>query len=211
MYFKCLDSGIFGSNTYVIWNEGSSDALLIDAGVDPASILEILDSHNLVLKKIILTHFHFDHIYHLKELKALTHAQVYIHKDDAPGLKDPNLNGSFHFSGALSFEEEVTLLKDQDTLECAGLTFKVLHTPGHTEGGICLYVDDYVFSGDTLFKGSIGRTDLPGSKPELIIPSIKQKLFTLPPHTKVYPGHGPSSTIEIEIRDNLVIKTFGGL
>ncbi len=211
MNFKCLDNGIFGSNSYVIWNKGSSDAILIDAGVDPSSILDILDSHNLVLKKIILTHFHFDHIYHLNELKSLTHAEVYIHKDDAPGLRNPDLNGSFHFSGSLTFDDEVVLLNDQDTITCADLTFKIIHTPGHTLGGICLYVEDYLFSGDTLFKGSIGRTDLPGAKPSLIIPSIKQKLFTLPSQTKVYPGHGPSTTIEIEIRDNLVIKTFGGL
>jgi hydroxyacylglutathione hydrolase len=206
MYFKCLDNGIFGSNSYVVWNKGSKDALLIDAGAETQSIMDVLDSQNLVLKKILLTHYHFDHIYHLNELKSLTHAPILIHKQDAPGLLDPDLNGSAHFAQAMTFCAADVLLEHNDTIEVAGLSFKILHTPGHTPGGICIVVENIIFTGDTLFKNSIGRTDLYGALPQAIVPSIREHLFPLPKEMKIYPGHGPSSTLEHETQHNPFCK-----
>lgn len=206
MYFKCLDNGILGSNSYIIWNEGSKDALLIDTGVDSQSIMSVLDSNEITLKKIVLTHYHFDHVYYLNELKTLTNAQILIHSLDEEGLSNPNLNGSSHFSKPETFCKPDQTLEDNEIFTCANLKFKVLHTPGHTKGCICILVESSVFTGDTLFKGSMGRTDLPGAQPEKIIPSIKNKLYTLPPTTKVYPGHGGSSTIGFELKHNKVAQ-----
>lgn len=206
MYFKCLDNGIFGSNSYIIWNENSQDALLIDAGVDAQSIMSVLDSNDLILKKIVLTHYHFDHVYYLNEIKNLTNAQILIHHLDKIGLSDADLNGSSHFSKPETFYKPDKTLEDNEIFTCANLEFRVIHTPGHTKGCICLLVESSVFTGDTIFKGSMGRTDLPGAQPEKIIPSIKNKLYTLPLTTRVYPGHGGSSTIDFEIKHNKVVN-----
>jgi hydroxyacylglutathione hydrolase len=186
----------FGTNTYLVWDETSKDALIID----PADKSELLlqEIKGLNLKYIVNTHGHGDHIGGNKFFKENTQAQLAIHEQDAPMLVDPRQNLSTHWGAQLISLSADIKLKEGDSLQLGEKKVTVIHTPGHSKGGICLLVEDLLFCGDTLFTGSIGRTDLPGGDYATLINAIKSKLLILDGKTKVFPGHGPDTTIEAE-------------
>ena len=190
----------FGTNTYLLWDETSKEAMIIDPANQSRALLEAIKDLNL--KFIVNTHGHGDHIGGNKFLKENTKAQLAIHELDAPMLVDPNKNLSTHWGANLVCPEADIQVKDGDFLELGEKQVKVIHTPGHSRGGICLLVEDLLFCGDTLFAESIGRTDLPGGDYSTIIRSIKEKLFILNDKTKVLPGHGPETTIGYEKVNN---------
>lgn len=192
----------YGTNTYLLWDEGSLDALLIDMAAPSQKVVEFISQNHLNLKIIVCTHGHADHIGGVKYLRELTDSQVAIHKDDAHMLKDANDNLSAHIGNALTAGKADMLLHDGDDLRFGKESLRVIHTPGHTRGSICLLRKPYLFSGDTLFQFDIGRTDLPGGNQDSIINSIRKKLFVLDDKIMVLPGHGPSTSIEDEKAGN---------
>lgn len=202
MIIECIPNGLVQSNAYIVAND--SEGVLIDCGCPPEKILDVAGSKNIKLKHVILTHGHFDHIYYIDQLRELADVKVHIHEKDAECLSNPyiSLLSQFPAQGRYTFKAADNLLKDGDIVECSDLSFKVIHTPGHTKGSICILVNDVLFSGDTLFKTSIGRTDLPGGSMDEIMKSIKEKLYNLPDDLTVYPGHGPLTTIGYEKRFN---------
>lgn len=202
MQIQCISHGLVQSNVYIVSNEGQ--AVIIDCGCTPDSILTYTEKKGLEPKQVILTHGHFDHIYYVDALRQKANVQVSIHEQDARSFFDPYYNGLalFPLKGNIAFRPADRLLQDGDTIECAGLTFHIIHTPGHSKGCICIHVEDALFTGDTLFQNSIGRTDLTGGSMNEILTSIRDKLFCLPDETVVYPGHGDHSTIGFEKRNN---------
>ena len=157
-------------------------------------------------KYIVLTHGHGDHIAGVEELKAYTKAPVAVHKDDEPLVRDGSKNLSSRMAtGTVEFAPDI-LLNEGDKISFGNLEAHVIHTPGHTPGGISLKVENALFSGDTLFAGSIGRTDFEYSSFKDIMDSIREKLLVLPEETRVYPGHGPSTTLKMEKQTNPFIR-----
>ncbi len=180
------------TNCYVIEDEKTKETIVIDPGGEAEKITELLDVLNANLKYIYLTHCHGDHIGGVELLKQQKGGSVVIHTEDYEGAKNPDINlTGFMAEKAISLEADARV-NDGDTLHLGDLEFQVIHTPGHTQGGSSLYCEqeNMLFSGDTLFKGMWGRTDLPTSSFEDIIHSIENKLLVLPDETIVYPGHG---------------------
>lgn len=190
MIVKKIMAGIYGANCYIVMDEETKEAVVLDPGGDVDDIEKVLESLGAKVKYIALTHGHFDHTTGVDGLQAITKAEVAIGKEDNEMiLKDAQYYGPFIEGGA-----HITL-NHGDSLNFGKHTIKVIHTPGHTPGGVCFLIDNMLFSGDTLFKGSIGRSDLAGGDGETLIRSIKERLVGLPKKTIVYPGHGPSTTI----------------
>lgn len=182
-------------------NEESRDCLIIDTGLEAGGLVDFLTGQKLTPAALILTHGHVDHIGGLDAMRSSFPAiKVYIHKLDAGMLCEPQANLSGMAGMPFRTEPEDVALTGGEVIEQAGVRLLVLHTPGHTPGGICLYSkeDGVAFVGDTLFADSVGRTDFPGGSMDQLITSINEKLFTLPHETKVYPGHGPATTIAHE-------------
>jgi len=187
------------ANCYVIATAPSTKAIIIDPGDEYKKIVGALQEDKLEPEVIINTHGHIDHIGANHEFGV----PVWIHRLDADRLINPMKNGSLIF---LQFPyrspSASRLLEDGEEIAVAGITLKVIHTPGHTPGGICLKVGNILFTGDTLFAGSVGRTDLPDGSQRKLINSIKEKLLVFDDSTVIYPGHGPSSTVGDEKRTN---------
>lgn len=201
-----LPLGIYAANCYILGCPETKKACVIDPGGEPEKIVEALKQHDLTLEVIVLTHGHMDHIGGLAGLSKATGAQIAIHEGDKEMLADPRVNLSNAMgAGAISIEAD-RLLKDDDRIQFGACRLKVIHTPGHTEGSICLKIESNLFSGDTLFQRSVGRTDLAGGDQKALIQSIKKKLYKLPEDTVVYPGHGPETTIGYEKTGNMVIR-----
>jgi len=200
--FEGFVAGHMQANCYIIGCPATGEAAVVDPGGDADRILARLKARGLRLRYIILTHGHVDHIAALGEVRDATGAEVLIHAGDAEMLTDPTRNLSFFMGRRLRFSPAERLLADGDTIEVGTVRLEVVHTPGHTPGGICLKTDDLVITGDTLFAGSVGRSDFPGGNHRQLIRSIKERLLCLPGHTRVYPGHGPETTIEEEKRYN---------
>ena len=202
--------GEFQTNGYVVRRDESAvDCLIIDAGLDAGDLIRFLQQHELHPVAVVLTHGHADHIVGLAALRqSFPEVTTYIHTLDADMLADPEANLSAFAGMAFTAEPADALLEEGDTVEQAGITLKVLHTPGHTPGGICLYApsENTIFVGDTLFADSVGRTDFPGGDMEQLIGSIRSKLLTLPEATAVYPGHGMRTTIGREKRANPFVQ-----
>ena len=192
-------------NSYLIENEETKEVLLVDPGNPSKEIDHYLEEKGLTLKGILLTHAHADHILGLQYYVDKLGVEVYVHEDDQEMLQDANLNLSTSFQRDPFTFHEALSLRDGEVLNLAGIKIKVLHTPGHTKGGVCFVVDDSIISGDTLFKGSIGRFDLYGGSEATLYNSIRSKLYPLT-GKKVYPGHGPSTTIDEERVSNSFVR-----
>lgn len=199
--------GMVQTNCYIVSNEATKEALVIDPADHADRIEQYLKVNDLVCKGILLTHGHFDHIMAAADLAASTKAQIYAQEEEASLLKDPAMNASHRFGKECSLTPDV-LLKDQSLLEMAGFLIKVIHTPGHTSGGACYYFTehDVMFSGDTLFLEDIGRYDLPTGDGKVLVNSIQHKLMLLEDQVIVYPGHGDPTTIGHERVHNRYIN-----
>ena len=202
LIIKTLAVGPIQANCHILGCEETLEAAVIDPGDEPDRILLALAESSLTAKIIINTHGHFDHVSANKRLKEVTGAPILIHSLDAPMLDQLSSSAAAWGFTSDNSPKPDKELNDGDDVEFGHTTLKVIHTPGHTPGGVSLYVPDFVFVGDTLFAGSIGRTDFPGGSFETLKESICKKLFGLGDHVKVYTGHGPSTTIGEERRAN---------
>lgn len=202
MILEILTVGALETNCYILGDEKTKQAVIIDPGGDFEIIEEHLKKLKLKVQYIILTHGHVDHIGALGELKKATQAEILIHSKDSAMLYDPNQNLSIFSGDKIIPIKADKLLEEGDIIQCGGIKLEVLHTPGHTPGGISLLTDKMIFTGDSLFCGSIGRTDFPGSSFQKLIKSIKDKLLSKDDDFIIYPGHGPSSTIGEERKNN---------
>jgi len=207
---ETLVLGAVQTNCYIVSNEESKEAIVIDPGDNAEGIYKVLKENDLVCKAILLTHGHFDHIMAAEKLGSLCPAKIYAHEAEAALLADPALNASAMFGRECSLLPDL-LLKDGQTLELAGFNIKVIHTPGHTAGGVCYYFTEngLIFSGDTLFLEDIGRSDLPTGNGRQLIESIRSRLMPLDDDIIVYPGHDAPTTIGHEREANIYIR--GGL
>ena len=190
------------ANCFVLGCDATQEAAVIDPGDEPDRILLALAESKLTVKLIINTHGHFDHVGANKKLNEVTGAPILIHPLDAPMLNQLADSAAAWGMAAENSPPPDRELQDGDQVHFGNIILKVLHTPGHTPGGISLFTDHEVFVGDTLFAGSIGRTDFPGGSFETLKESIQQKLFTLSENLKVYPGHNQPTTIGGEKRTN---------
>ena len=202
MNFHRLTLGELGTNCYFIADEETNNAIMIDSPADPDIIERFLKENGYTLRYILQTHAHFDHILALGDLKEHTGAKICLHEDEAEVLRDKNINHLYTTGLDYIPPEPDMLLKDGDVIEMDGISVKVLHTPGHTKGGACYLVGDILFSGDTLFRHTIGRTDCPTGDFDTEIKSIKEKLLPLGDNVEVYPGHGAATTIGEERKEN---------
>ena len=206
MIIKKLAVGPIMANCFIIGCESTKEAAVIDPGDDSDRILMELAKSELNVKYLINTHGHFDHVGANKKLKEVTGAQLAIHPDDEPMLNELSHSASMFGLSAENSPPADILLKHGDEIRFGKITLKVIHTPGHSKGGICLYTKGHLFSGDTLFQGSIGRTDLPGGDYDTLISSIKQNLLAFDDETIVYTGHGPETNIGYEKRSNPFLR-----
>lgn len=202
MEYKILPVGSMGTNCYLAWCPESKEALVIDPGFEPQRILQEIEALGLKVKYIINTHGHLDHIGGNGELHAALKVPIAIGREDACMLTDPAKNLSSMMRHPVSSPASTHLMADGDAIAFGNCSLQVLATPGHTPGGISLYGHGVLFCGDTLFKQSIGRSDLPGGNHQQLIASIKTKLLALPGDTAVLPGHGPGSTLAAEAATN---------
>ncbi len=209
MVIDRLVVGSYAANCFLVYDETSdNEAIIIDPGAEAERIYQKIKDKNCKVKSIILTHGHGDHIGAVEQLKKLTGAEVMIHPDDEEMLRDVKANLTNTMNGPdVSIKVDRTI-GDGDVIEFGHIKADILHTPGHTQGGICIYFEDQqtLVTGDTLFYGSIGRTDLYGGNHRQLINSILQKLMPLDDDTVVYPGHGSSTTIGFERRKNPFIQ-----
>ena len=197
--------GPFATNCYVVWREGSSACWLIDASFGPQEMIASVHDAGLRPELLILTHAHVDHIAGVEEVRAAWPGlPVVIHEAEEQWLADADLNLSGLFGLPVTARPPDRLLTGGQSLELDGLAFQVLHTPGHSPGGISLYqpAEKIIFAGDTLFLDSIGRSDFPNADGALLLRSIVEQLLTLPDDVRVYPGHGPGTTIGRERCEN---------
>lgn len=206
---KQIEVGNFGIFCYLIGDEKTGEGLFIDPSDGHEMLLKEAASHQLAIKYIVNTHSHIDHTMGNKIMVRRTGAKIIIHEADEPGLSDtpPEILEMF---GAENPPPADILVKDGDAIRVGEVALQVIHTPGHTPGGMCLFTNGMVFTGDTLFVGSIGRTDFPGGSYEDLEQSVRTRLYTLPGETVVFPGHNygdrPTSTIEHERRTNAFIR-----
>lgn len=188
------------TNCYIVQDEKSKETMVIDPAGDVDKIVEMLDILNANLKYIYLTHCHGDHIGGVKELKERKGGKILAHRNAAENLLDPNISLTTYIGFEGLVIQVDSRVDDGDLIHLGNLEFRVIHTPGHTSGGSCLYCEEekLLFSGDTLFRGTWGRTDVPTGNFEDVINSITKKLMILPDETIVYPGHGKSTMIREE-------------
>jgi len=198
-----IPTGMLQANTYLVCDETSRLGFIVDLGGYSRELKNIIEKNDIQIQYIVLTHGHGDHIGGVQEhLRDFPDAKVVCSRAEEKMLLDPELNEAHHFGPEkVSFKPDI-LVDDGDTLTVGNMTMKFIMTPGHTEGGMCILVDDVLFSGDTLFCRSIGRTDLAGGDFKTLMESIKNKLFLLPDETQVLPGHMGTTTIGFEKEHN---------
>ena len=204
MKIKTIPVGMLQANCYIISTE-NNNAIAIDCGAEPEKIMRYIESEKLVLKKILLTHGHFDHIGAVAQIVKKTNATVYIHSLDSKMLTDNRLNLASTIGTRIEPIEKFEEIEDGDIITQDELEFKVLNTKGHTKGGVCYICKNSIFTGDTLFRGEVGRTDFPGGSFPEILASVK-KIADIEGNFDVYSGHGESSTLERERNQNMYIK-----
>ena len=208
MIHEILPVGPLQCNCSIVGDETSRDAIVIDPGDDINDLLRILQKHNLNVKQIVITHAHIDHVGGAMKLRDLTGAPILLNQNDYALLKMLDVQAAWlgmSDPGKVDIDHSIG---DADQIAAGSLRASVIHTPGHTEGSICLYfpAEQKLIAGDTLFAGSIGRTDLPGGSFDKIIRSLHEKVLALPDETVVVPGHGPLTTIGDERESNPFLK-----
>lgn len=203
MEIAVLTVGPVATNCYIVNQEEHSACVVIDPGDEAEKIASYIQKKGLVCEGILLTHGHFDHITGVSDLVSLVGGKVYACEKERELLGDPHLNASSMVGHEVALEPEY-FLRDGQILQIAGLTFRVIHTPGHTKGGCCFYAeaDQVLFSGDTIFMESIGRTDLPTGNGRELLESVRNKVLTLPDDVRIYPGHGPETSVAYEAANN---------
>jgi len=206
---KQFEVGSFSIFSYLVADEKAGEGLFIDPSAEHDMLVREAAAHSIKIKYIVNTHSHIDHSMGNREMVRRTGAEVVIHEADAPGLLQTPRD-ILEMFGAESPPPADILVSDGQLIEVGSVALKVIHTPGHTPGGMCLYIDGMVFTGDTLFVGAIGRTDFPGGSYRQLETSVRTKLYTLPGDTVVLPGHNygssPTSTIDRERRTNPYIR-----
>jgi glyoxylase-like metal-dependent hydrolase (beta-lactamase superfamily II) len=204
-----FEVGNFSIFSYLIGDEQAKEGLFIDPADRQDILLKEAASHELTIKYIVNTHSHIDHVMGNKEMVRRTGAKIVIHEADAPALGNTSRNMLEMFGAEQSPPADI-LVSDGQLIRVGSIALQVIHTPGHTPGGMCLFIDGMVFTGDTLFVGSVGRTDFPGSSYAELERSIRTKLYALPGDTVVFPGHNygmrPTSTIQQERRTNSIVR-----
>ncbi|MBU9724203.1 MULTISPECIES: MBL fold metallo-hydrolase [Bacillaceae] len=212
MEWKQIPLGPLQTNGYLFYNE-NKEGVMIDPGGDEKKLISFIKELNITINGVLLTHAHFDHIGAVDAVRKEFHAPVYLHEKEADWLIDPALNGSGLFQGIPQIKTQPAdkLLKEEHTLKIGTLEFIVYETPGHSPGSVSYYVPEekVIFSGDVLFHGGVGRTDLPGGDHDTLMNTIHEKLLNLPDDTIVANGHGPSTTIGEEKEINPFINGFG--
>lgn len=204
MLFDSIVVGALGVNSFILGCEETRQGVVVDPGDEVDRILARVEQHGLTLTAVINTHGHFDHVGANSALKKVCPAPFYIHQADAPMLgRVAQVANMYGLPGENSPEPDA-FLEDGMVIQFGNCQLKIIHTPGHTPGGCCLYLEQEqkLISGDTLFADGVGRTDLPGGSHQQLVQSIKERLFCLPDQVKVYPGHGPATTIGHEKRHN---------
>jgi len=208
MIHEILPVGPLQCNCSIIGDETTRDGMVIDPGDDIADVLAIIQNHDLKIKQIVITHAHIDHVGGAMKLRAATGAPILLNQNDFTLLKMLDLQAAWIGMESPGKVEIDHSLAELDKVQAGPLIAGVMHTPGHTEGSICLYfpAEQKLIAGDTLFAGSIGRTDLPGGSFDKIIRSLHEKLLALPDETVVVPGHGPLTTIGVERESNPFLR-----
>jgi hydroxyacylglutathione hydrolase len=191
--------GELSTNCYIVNPEGSNEAAIIDPGGEAEKILGVINENKLMVKYIINTHGHYDHTAANERLTKATGLSVLIHPEDIALLTDPGLTFFFYSGRKPSSKTPASELFEGQILNLGNSKMEILYTPGHTRGSVSILVNDFLFTGDLLFKGSVGRTDLPGGSLDMLIKSLSEKIIVLPGSTKVFPGHGPETTIGEEL------------
>lgn len=209
LFLKRLVVGELQANCYIVADEASSEAMVLDPGGDGERILKIIEENSFRIISIVLTHIHPDHIGAAQLVASESGASLFMHSEDAFLLRNSSMSFSLRETEKKIDPSGLKTLGDKDKVWVGRFSFLVLHTPGHTPGSISIYGEGRVFTGDTLFAGGVGRCDLPGGDWQKLKDSIQNKLLRLPPETVVHPGHGPDSTLEKELRSNPFIHELG--
>ncbi|MCL4477355.1 MAG: MBL fold metallo-hydrolase [Nitrospirae bacterium] len=207
MIVRRLAVGPLEANCFLIGDEDSRKAMVIDPGDEPDRIMVGVKADNLSLEYIVCTHAHFDHVGAVPDIKSETGAKIIIHKDELEIYQGARDMAAFWGYDIAPLPEADILVEDGDEIRLGSLSFRVLHTPGHSPGGMCLFGAGVVVTGDTLFAGAVGRTDFHGGDINKLKESF-QRLLSLPPETEVLAGHGPNSTIGRERSENFFLKLF---
>ncbi|TCO74574.1 MBL fold metallo-hydrolase [Marinisporobacter balticus] len=205
MKLKRFIVGMIETNAYILYDENSLEAFIIDPGDEPKTFIQYIDKKYLKPIGIILTHYHYDHIGATLSLKKKYNMPIYIHKKDVAGLKNPSINHSISSCReAISITPDRSLI-DGDTIEASWIVLEVIHTPGHTPGGICLKVrnEHIIFTGDTIFNIDLGRTDLEGGNENAMKNAIRNKISKWDDCMTIYPGHGDAASMEYVRKKNI--------
>ena len=202
MLLHAFVTGPIETNTYVVGDRVAGEVAVVDPGGDPSEILDWLRAERLRVKYIINTHGHFDHVGGNRVLKAATGATILAHAADAPMLAEADRQARKYLLHSENSPPPDLYLEDREEVRVGSVVLRVLHTPGHSPGGIVLVGQGVVLCGDLVFHGSVGRTDLPGGSEEQLLASIRSAILTLPDDTVIHPGHGPETTVGLEKRQN---------
>jgi glyoxylase-like metal-dependent hydrolase (beta-lactamase superfamily II) len=208
LFLERLAVGEFQANCYILADQDTREAMVIDPGGEGERILKVIEDNFLGIVSIVLTHGHLDHIGAVQALTSQSGGSLLIHSEDAFLLGHSSVGMSYTKEREKPSPLRLKMLEDKDKLWVGKFSFLILHTPGHTPGSISIYGEGRVFTGDTLFAGGVGRCDLPGGDWQRLKESIQDKLLKLPPETVVHPGHGPDTTLEKELRNNPFIHEF---
>jgi hydroxyacylglutathione hydrolase len=204
MKIQNIPVGPLQVNCFVVYDEEVNDAIIIDPGDEPEKIISFIEAGKFRVSSIVCTHSHFDHVGAVRRLKEVTDAPVVIHKDDLGIYMHAEEQAVMWGLRMEQPPKPDSFVLEGDEITAGSLRFRVLHTPGHSPGGICLYGNDVIFTGDTIFAGSVGRTDFPGGSYDSLKKSFA-RIISLPPETKILSGHGPETTVGIERKSNFFV------